>query len=113
MRIIQSKINISEIWENREIQNTDLLKIVIDVNRRIIAADAEMHADLEEVLIENGSDQKDLWGANLFPKRKGAEFIEYTSFINIRPAQDNKSMEVQNNQIRDSIKKIINELIEK
>ena len=113
MRIIQSKINISEIWDNREIQNTDLLKIVIDVNRRIIAADAEMHADLEEVLIENGSDQKDLWGANLFPGREASEFIEYTSFINIRPAQDNKSMEVQNNQIRDSIKKIINELIEK
>ena len=113
MRIIQSKISLSEIWDNREIQNTDLLKIVIDINRRIIAADAEMHADLEEVLLENGSDQKDLWGANLFPGRKGSEFIEYTSFINIRPAQGNKNMEVQDNQIRDSIIEIIDELIER
>lgn len=40
MRIIQYNISLSEIWDNREIQNTDLLKIVVDINRRIIAIDA-------------------------------------------------------------------------
>jgi len=113
MRIINSKTNLSEIWENREVQNTDLLKIVVDIDRKLIAVDAEMHADLEELLLKEGSKQEDLWGANLFPERTDSDFIEYTSFINIRPAQGNRAMEVQDNQVKEAIKKIIDELIER
>ncbi|MEJ2053503.1 MAG: DUF5674 family protein [Calditrichaceae bacterium] len=112
MHIINSKINLSEIWENRKVQNTDLLKIVVDVGRKLIAVDAEMHADLEELLLQNGSEQNDLWGANLFPGKKDDEFIEYTSFINIRPAQGNRDMEVKDEKIKSKIQEIVNTLIE-
>ena len=65
MKIVKSQESIKILWENRETQTNDLLKIVVDLERQIMAVDAEMHADLEELLLENGSDQKDLWGANL------------------------------------------------
>jgi hypothetical protein len=113
MKIIRSRTSLSELWQNRETQTTDLLKIVVDIKRNIIAVDAEMHADLEELLLENSSEQEDLWGANLFPERNDEKFIEYTSFINIRPAQENRSMEVQNETIKDKILKIVDELIER
>ena len=76
MNIIQSKTSFSEIWKNRRTQTTDLLKIVVDIERCKNALDAEMHADLEEMLLDDGSAQEDLWGANLFPERKQSQFIE-------------------------------------
>lgn len=113
MKIIRSRINLSELWKNRITKTTDLFKIVVDIKRNIIAVDAEMHADLEEMLLEDGSNQEDLWGANLFPERDGDQFIEYTSFINIRPAQGNRNMEVQDGKIKNTICKIVNQLIER
>ena len=62
---------------------------------------------------ENGSDQKNLWGANLYPGRTGKEFIEYTSFINIRPAHGNREMEVTDPKIQNKICDVINYLIQK
>lgn len=51
----------------------------MDVKREMIAVNAELHADLEELMLESGSDQKDLYGINLlFDERE----IEYDSLIN-------------------------------
>lgn len=113
MRIIRTKTKLSEIWNNREIQNTTLLKIVVDIKRRVIAVDAEMHADLENLLLDDGSKQEDLWGANLYPERGNTEFFEFTSFINIRPATGNRGMEINDPLIRDQVVSITNQLIEK
>lgn len=44
-----------------------LIKIVVDVRRRVLAGGGEMHADCEAVLLEHGSEQDDLWGANWYP----------------------------------------------
>lgn len=70
-----------------------------------------MHADLEEILLEDGSKQKDLWGANVYPFKKKKDFIEYTSFINIRPADGNKDMEVLDPKTREIIEETINNLL--
>ena len=37
------------------------------VDRELMAVDAELHADLESLLLEDGSQQKLLWGINLYP----------------------------------------------
>ena len=55
------------------------------MKKEVIALDAELHADLEAYLLERGSDQEDLWGINLYPKKERKDFIEYTVLINIRP----------------------------
>ena len=110
MKIIQEPIFFAELWKTKEIDLGDILKIVIDVNKQIIGVDAEMHADIEEKLLDTGSRQESLWGANLIPNENAYD-IEFTSFINIRPGQGNRAMEVQDAELRKQIKHILNELI--
>ena len=111
MKLIKTPLNLKQLWQDCETGFVDLIKIVVDIDREIIAADAEMHADLEEVLLSDGSFQEFLWGANLYPDKSGEDFIEYTAFINIRPSQQNRSMEVADPEIRRKIKTIIQKLI--
>ena len=67
-----------------------------------------MHADEEELLLESGSKQADLWGINLYPERFGTdEFVEFDSMINIRPRQQNMSRGVENEIIRLQILELV------
>ena len=88
-----------------------MIKAVVDIDKQIIALDAELHADLEEVLLENGSNQENLWGINLYLEDEKDKQIEYTALINIRPSLDNRSMEIEDIQIKNKINKIVNRLI--
>lgn len=89
----------------------DMVKVVVDVERKIIALGGQLHADAELVLLEDGSEQEDLWGANYFPGRGQTDCIEYTALINIRPAQGNRSMEVQDLETRSELRRIIFALV--
>lgn len=89
----------------------DMVKYVVDVRRGVIAVGGELHADAELLLLENGSAQADLWGANYYPGRGLAECVEYTSLINIRPAQGNRSMEVQDPAIREALRNLTSALL--
>lgn len=60
----------------------NMTKIVVDLRRRVLAGGGEMHCDCEAVLLEGGSEQEDLWGANWFPPQQR---IAFESLINIRP----------------------------
>jgi len=111
MKLIKAPVELEKLWQESETGFTDLIKIVVDTDREIIAADAEMHADLEELLLSDGSSQEYLWGANLYPQQIDEAVIEYTAFINIRPSQDNRSMEIEDPQIRQKIAHIIRKLI--
>jgi hypothetical protein len=42
-----------------------LVKVVVDVKRAVMIAGMTMHSDGEEILLESGSEQADLWGINL------------------------------------------------
>jgi hypothetical protein len=73
-----------------------LVKAVVDIEKQIMIVDAEMHADQEEVLLEQRSDQYNLWGINLHPDFFGTdEFIEFDSMINIRSSQGNRSRGIE------------------
>jgi hypothetical protein len=111
MRIIKQSTSLINIWEERETAFEEVLKIVVDINRNQIAVDAEMHADLEQLLLKEGSAQQDLWGANIYPLRSKKDQIEYTSLINIRPAMGNRSMEVADLRIRKKIQMIVSDLL--
>jgi hypothetical protein len=82
----------------------DMVKYVVDVSRGVAAVGGEMHADGEEALLEDGSRQADLWGANYYPGRGRDECIEFTALINIRPAQGNRSMEIGDPAVRDRVR---------
>ncbi len=84
----------------------DMIKGVVDVRLGLLALDAELHADLEGLLLENGSAQKDLWGINLYPDEDD-DFIAYDSLINIRPMQGNRSRGVDDPEIRQKIAEVV------
>jgi hypothetical protein len=89
----------------------DMVKYVVDIERDVAAVGGELHADAEEILLAGGSQQTDLWGANYYPGRGAEDCIEYTSLINIRPAQGNRSMLVENTDVRRRIRELTFALI--
>jgi hypothetical protein len=89
-----------------------MIKAVVDVEQELLAIDAELHADLENLLLsERSSDQKDLWGVNLFLDKPKEDWIEFTALINIRPSMNNRSMEVEDPDLRVKIRAIVEKLI--
>jgi hypothetical protein len=84
---------------------------VVDVERRLAAVGGELHADAEQLLLQSGSRQTDLWGANYYPGRGPEECIEYTSLINIRPAQGNRGMLIADPGLRAKVQEITFALI--
>jgi len=89
----------------------DMVKFVADVERRIVAIGGQLHADQEAVLLEDGSRQQDLWGANYYPGRGPERCLEFTSLINIRPAHDNRSMMIEDDSLRTRVREMAHELI--
>jgi len=90
----------------------NLVKAVVDVERRIMAIDAGLHSDQEALLIENGSEQKDLWGINLYPEFEDDRFVEFDSMINLRPSDGNTSRGVDSGETRALVVGIVKELVE-
>ena len=82
------------------------IKLAVDVRRRVIAGGGEMHADCEAVLLEHGSAQEDVWGADWFPESK---IVRFQSLINIRPKQGNRSLEIKDPLVRRSVEEIVRE----
>lgn len=89
----------------------DMVKYVVDVEREVAAVGGELHADAEAVLLSGGSRQEDLWGANYYPGMGVDECIEYTSLINIRPSQGNRSMVLEDDDLRVRLRDVTFRLI--
>ena len=111
IKLIDSKIDRDELKRLVAEGFKDMVKYAIDVKNRRIAIGGELHADEEQLLLENGSEQKDIWGANYYPGKGETGCIEYTSLINIRPSQGNNSMEIVNEDLLEKIKEITFALI--
>ena len=77
---------------------------MVDVRKGAMALGGSMHADAEAVLLRQGSNQSDLWGGNFFPKNPPESQIELHSLINIRPADKNRSLVVQDEVLAQTIK---------
>ncbi|MBR3743940.1 MAG: hypothetical protein IKN31_02395 [Bacteroidales bacterium] len=88
-----------------------MIKCVADVKQGLLALDAELHADLERLLLDNGSNGEDLWGFNLSPEEVGGDFIEFDSLINIRSWQNNPSRDILDPNVREAIKQIVKQFI--
>jgi len=103
VKIIDSSISLGELKIMAEERFGNLVKAVVDVERKIMALDGELHADEEALLLENGSRQENLWGINLYPELQGLDRIEFDSVINLRPSQGNRSRGVDDPVIREKI----------
>ena len=89
----------------------DMVKYVVDLERGVAAVGGELHADAEALLLDGGSQQENLWGANYYPGKGPDDCIEYTALINIRPAQGNRSMEIEDTALRQQVRDLTHRLI--
>ena len=113
MEILTRKINRNELNSLDSGYFDDMIKAVVDIEKEIIAVDAELHADLEGLLMDEGSEQADLWGMNfLTDEDEIDEFVEFDSLINIRPKQDNRSRYVEDESVRNKILEVVEKWIE-
>ena len=108
---VESRLDAAELRRLVAAHFEDMVKYVVDVERGVVAVGGDLHADEEALLLEKGSRQADLWGANYYPGKGEDACIEYTSLINIRPAQGNRSMVLEDEGLRSRVREITFALI--
>lgn len=111
IKIIKEKITREELESFAQKNYGDMIKAAVDIEKGIISLGGELHSDSNEVLIKQGSNQRNIWGINIYPARNKKERIEFISLINVRPADNNFDMEIEDKGIREKIKKIIDKLM--
>jgi len=93
-----------------EILNTlgTYIKLAVDIKRGILAGGGILHADCESELLEDGSNQEDVWGADWVPE---SQEVHFEALINIRPRQNNPSMEIRDQSVRLKVESIVKDLL--
>lgn len=84
------------------------IKLAVDIEREIVAGGGELHADCEQALLEDGSVQENVWGADWDPIGE----VRFGSLINIRPRQENRSLEIQSPEVRRRVEHIVRRVFE-
>ena len=113
MKIIKNKISIDGLKKMAKQRFGDMVKAVVDIEKKIMVVDGELHSDEEALLLENNSKQENLWGINIYPEVKGKDWIEFDSMVNLRPSQGNPSRGVDDSSVQEKIIEIVNKLVEK
>lgn len=107
----ENKITRAELKEMSEKMYQGIVKAVVDTERQSMVVDAGMHVDEEKELLDQGSQQEDLWGINFHPEKTGDEFVEFDSMINLRPSQGNRSRGVDDPERQTKIRSVIDSLV--
>ncbi|MFO7675768.1 MAG: DUF5674 family protein [bacterium] len=111
MEIVRDRLTLAELGAMAEAMFGDMVKAVIDVERGVMAVNGELHSDEEALLLADGSEQRHLWGVNLYPGVAGPEWVEFDSLINIRPSQGNRSRGVDDPAVREVVLSVIARLV--
>jgi len=77
------------------------IKTIIDVEKRICSAGMDRHFEGEQILLKQGSRQSDIWGGGIDLETKE---IDFNSFINIRPNDNNAKNDIQSEKLRKKYK---------
>jgi hypothetical protein len=104
LKEVATSAQIQEMLQEYE----SMIKIVVDIRRRVLSGGGEMHADCESVLLDGDSEQDDLWGANWYPSEQR---IEFESLINIRPRLGNRNIVIQDENLRKQVESVTRELL--
>ena len=112
IRLIETPITIDVVTKLAQEQFGDIIKAAVDIDKGVMALGGDLHADEEELLLDKGSEQKNLWGINLYPAKFGTpDFIEFDSMINLRPSQGNTSRSVEDEDIQKQIVEVVEKLV--
>jgi hypothetical protein len=112
MKIVKDQIALEELKQMSQKMFENIVKAVLDIEKEIMVVDAPFHSDQEYLLLEEGSQQENLWGINLRPEHFGSDdFVVFDSMINLRPRQGNRSRSVENPVIQKKIRSIVSKLV--
>ena len=107
IHLLRTKATPQQIEEMLEDQIM-FIKVVVDIRRGTLAGGGRLHSDAEQILLADGSQQQDIWGASWTPD---LQEIDFESMINIRPRQNNYAMIITDAVIRERITAIIQNLL--
>jgi hypothetical protein len=107
IHVIRSRATQQQMDEMMQALGT-YIKLAVDIRRGILAGGGVMHADCESALLEDGSQQEDVWGADWNP---ASQQVTYESLINIRPRQNNPSMEILDPAIQARVAQVTQQLL--
>ena len=107
LMIIRSKIDSESLKQVAE-DLKGYVKVVVDVQRKILSAGGEKYVDGEQLLLKDGSRQENLWGVGLDLETNEMDF---DSMINLRPAQ-NSSREILDQKVRQQVESITRSLLQ-
>ena len=111
-RILKAPLTKKQIKELTENFIEDMIKVAVDIKEEVVATGCSLHADAEQLLLKHGSEQKNTWGANYFPFKRKGQRLECSALMNIRPRQGNPSQIIQDKNIREKIKNIMERYFE-
>lgn len=67
MLVLEKRVALADLKTEETLRNfPDMIKCVADIKREILAVDGILHADLESYLLDHGSDNRDLYGFNIY-----------------------------------------------
>ena len=109
MRILTEPVTKEDLINTSEhFIDDNVIKAAVDVARELIAVDAPMHYECEQLLLEDGSKQTDIWGINLYLDEDDIDdIVEFDSMINIRPSENNRTRSVEDSTIQAKIKQVV------
>ena len=84
------------------------IKLAVDIERGVLAGGGVYHADCESILLEDGSEQQNIWGADWNPD---TQEVAYEALINIRPRQNNRSMVIADPKIKEQVAQIAHKIL--
>ena len=111
MKTIKEKIKLKDLQKMAESQFIEMIKAVVDIEKKIMVVGGDLHANEEALLLDKGSNKQNLWGINIYFEED--DIIEFDSMINIRPSQGNISRTVEDAETEEKISKIVDELVER
>lgn len=85
------------------------IKLAVDIEHGVLAGGGALQADCEAVLIEDGSRQEDVWGADWIPD---TQEVHFEALISIRPRQNNRSMTILDPVVRQKVERIVRFILE-
>jgi hypothetical protein len=108
IHILRERVTPDQVAEMLEELKT-YIKLAVDVERKIVAGGGEWHADCEQLLLDQGCRQENIWGADWYPDQK---LVGFESLINIRPRQNNRTSLIQSIELQKQIEQIIRSIFE-
>lgn len=107
IHIIRSRATKQQMEEMLQTLST-YIKLAVDIQRGILAGGGVMHADCDSAILEDSSKQEDIWGADWNPF---SQQVTFDALINIRPRQNNPSLEILDLTLRMRMAEITHQLL--